>query len=334
MDFLFESIKDDQARMSSKLKWICRVLEVNFPNMPLFDDYERDTHSIADLASRIDYIAKYIEHAFPIEKLPKAKGKLRELQNSSMEILVAFDKFCKSINAKYWLDYGTLIGALRHKGFIPWDDDVDLCMMNDEWEKIKRNVSKMDKYGIRIVQAPFLEIPKIKWNEEQLSKGKNENAFVDIFSFYKLNPSITEEDAKKKAAQVIEQDLSFARKIPEDQLKRLFERCYQFNKSIEASGGSKATHIFRGLEYSIADPWDSVAIDCIFPLGTIDFEGHKLPIPNKPEERLEHFTYGPGWKTYPKRSMFLPHHIRTFRDMERAKSLDLESFSEWIARQK
>ncbi len=53
---------------------------------------------------------------------------LKELHKKLLVNLNAFDKFCKKHNIKYFLGYGTLIGALRHQGFIPWDDDVDVCM--------------------------------------------------------------------------------------------------------------------------------------------------------------------------------------------------------------
>ncbi len=60
----------------------------------------------------------------------------REVQLTELEILLFFDKLCKQHNLKYYLTGGTLLGAIRHKGFIPWDDDIDVCMPREEYEKL------------------------------------------------------------------------------------------------------------------------------------------------------------------------------------------------------
>ena len=60
---------------------------------------------------------------------------LEESKRIALDILVFFDKFCKEHDIKYSLGEGTLIGAVRHKGFIPWDDDIDLLMTSDQYEK-------------------------------------------------------------------------------------------------------------------------------------------------------------------------------------------------------
>lgn len=57
------------------------------------------------------------------------------LKKTELEILVAFDEVCKKIDVLYFLAEGTLLGAVRHKGFIPWDDDIDVCMLRADYEK-------------------------------------------------------------------------------------------------------------------------------------------------------------------------------------------------------
>lgn len=62
---------------------------------------------------------------------------LRKAQLRMVEIMVEIDKVCRKNNIKYWIDYGSLLGAVRHKGFIPWDDDIDICVLTEDYPKIR-----------------------------------------------------------------------------------------------------------------------------------------------------------------------------------------------------
>ena len=61
--------------------------------------------------------------------------KLRQLQLIQLEILKFFDNFCREHNLKYSLYAGSLLGAIRHHAFIPWDDDLDVCMSRFEYDR-------------------------------------------------------------------------------------------------------------------------------------------------------------------------------------------------------
>ncbi len=61
---------------------------------------------------------------------------LKPVHDGLFELLKAFDTFCTAHDIEYFLDSGTLLGAVRHKDFIPWDDDVDLTMKRAEFEKL------------------------------------------------------------------------------------------------------------------------------------------------------------------------------------------------------
>ena len=60
---------------------------------------------------------------------------LRQLQLAMLETLKVFDAFCRKHDIKYSLDAGSLLGAVRHQGFIPWDDDLDVCMSRAEYNR-------------------------------------------------------------------------------------------------------------------------------------------------------------------------------------------------------
>jgi lipopolysaccharide cholinephosphotransferase len=69
------------------------------------------------------------------ESIPQATGNLRALQLRMTEILLEVDKVCRNNGIRYWIEYGTLLGAVRHGGFIPWDDDTDICVLEDDFDK-------------------------------------------------------------------------------------------------------------------------------------------------------------------------------------------------------
>ena len=63
---------------------------------------------------------------------------IEEKKRISLEILDVIHDFCEENGIKYYLSYGTLLGAVRHKGFIPWDDDIDLVMLRPEYELFQK----------------------------------------------------------------------------------------------------------------------------------------------------------------------------------------------------
>ena len=60
---------------------------------------------------------------------------LRQMQLIQLECLTELDRICRKHNIKYSIDGGTLLGAVRHRGFIPWDDDIDVIMERKEYER-------------------------------------------------------------------------------------------------------------------------------------------------------------------------------------------------------
>lgn len=103
---------------------------------------------------------------------------LKAVQKECLNLLIKFDSFCKDNRLSYFLFYGTLLGAVRHKGFIPWDDDIDIIMsQNDFLRFIKLNSTKN-----------IFEIHKLDLNNKNILfqtgwitlKNKNQG-FIDVF---------------------------------------------------------------------------------------------------------------------------------------------------------
>ena len=79
---------------------------------------------------------------------------INEIHTINLKLLQEFDKFCKKHNIKYRLEAGTLIGAMRHHGFIPWDDDIDVAMRRKEFNKLLEAL-KNDSIGSDFVLKKF-----------------------------------------------------------------------------------------------------------------------------------------------------------------------------------
>ncbi|MCQ2429419.1 MAG: LicD family protein [Clostridia bacterium] len=88
--------------------------------------------SIEEEISTIHY---FLNSYFDITSFPPATGVLRKAQLVDAELLRIFDSICEKHGLTYWLDYGTLLGAYRHKGFIPWDDDLDVAMPRADYDR-------------------------------------------------------------------------------------------------------------------------------------------------------------------------------------------------------
>lgn len=115
---------------------------------------------------------------------------LKEMQNFELDILKDFHEFCVSNNIRYSLDGGTLIGAIRHKGFIPWDDDIDVVLPRPDYEKLC-SLYQSEKYRLKCFQNDkncylgFARIYDFKYTTFDTRypwcKDKNVGLWIDIF---------------------------------------------------------------------------------------------------------------------------------------------------------
>lgn len=113
-----------------------------------------------------------------------------EIKPLLLEALIKFDEICKDNNLRYSLAYGTLIGAVRHKGFIPWDDDIDVVMPRDDYEKLlslRYNDGRYEIKSSRYNKNYFYTFAKLSDNStyvvENSRDGQDIGLYVDIFPF-------------------------------------------------------------------------------------------------------------------------------------------------------
>lgn len=112
---------------------------------------------------------------------------IEERKKLSLEILKEVIEFCDSNNIKYYIFYGTLLGAVRHKGFIPWDDDIDICVPRLDYEKFLEifSSSKLKTSNYRIIgKYPTIFTKVFSSNTLGYYKNYQELGFgvsIDIF---------------------------------------------------------------------------------------------------------------------------------------------------------
>ena len=248
-------------------------------------------------------------------------GTLRNIQLLYVELLRFVDNICKKYDIDYWIDYGTLIGAVRHDGFIPWDDDVDLSIMRKDYEKLIEVLPK--------------EISKYNYLKQEcgltLLRENHENYFSDFNSVYDF------EDEKNLLDEYRFLFLQFAWLKPyvkidffpkdyilddklEDFKKDYLSTKYKFNQDIK--NGKKVfddeikvqnekigftnneTSFFHdALDCLELSPIWIYETDKMFPLDTINFEGYDFKCPKDIDHCIS-VVFGENY-------MHLPENIET-----------------------
>ena len=116
---------------------------------------------------------------------------VKELKEVQLKILETVKDFCEVEHIDYFLTYGTMLGAVRHKGYIPWDDDIDIAMMRPDYEKFGRlfnvNNSRYRFVSIDNDKHYFLPFGKVIDTKTVLyepdEKGNKTGVYIDVFPF-------------------------------------------------------------------------------------------------------------------------------------------------------
>lgn len=227
---------------------------------------------------------------------------MKEITNEELKIICTavlkkFDEICSEHNLKYSLAYGTLIGAVRHSGFIPWDDDIDVIMPRDDYEKLL--ALKYDDGDYEIKSCRYSDnyyymfakmIDKHTCLIEDHIDNKDMGVYIDIFPYDRVSPdsqdfeSLVNKCAKFK--QFSDHLISSGkRKDSESALHHIVKRVVQsvmkplrktiinkFDRSMSKSTGDHCLNLiyndtYKGNLFS-ADLWNDLI--------EVDFEGLKM----------------------------------------------------------
>ena len=226
---------------------------------------------------------------------------LRACQLKQLAILEEIDKICKRHKIEYWLDGGTLLGAVRHGGFIPWDDDIDIAMSLED-EKRFEEIAPKELPDWLYLQTPKSDpgskepITKIRdCNSLYIEQGDDfcqpyvKGIFVDIFPF------VDYPDIPRSWIKTLTKGISKSHSILNHRhtysLRSFAEFFYFGGKYCLCSALWKVVGLFgKKTRYSDVPFLNGRGISfdkkAVKPLGTIKFEGKEFPAPCNPDSYL------------------------------------------------
>ena len=236
-------------------------------------------------------------------------GRLRQAQLKMHAMLKVVDAICMRHNLKYWLEGGTLLGAIRHQGFIPWDDDLDISMPRESYnaflqlapkslpENMWLQTAKSDP-GYFNLSAPLKIRDRSSLFIELHEKGDEpyqQGIFIDVFVYDKLalNPKQRQRDkfVAKKLLRLLQHKYSAA---PSGHYQALYHAISRVLPKAFLENKLQAI-IHRALDFD--SPYLGYGYDCvnrnlveeddIFPLKRAFFEGCQFNIPNRAEVILK-----------------------------------------------
>lgn len=265
---------------------------------------------------------QYKKDKIDITKVPQAQGLLRDIQLANLALLKELAYVCEKNNFKYILDAGTLLGAVRHSRFIPWDDDIDILMFREDYEKIvsafKNTTRNSDIYA---------EYHRDKdTNSQYFIKIKHKKCpflGVDIFPLdsYGKHLSLKEQlIATNKICKILKHlKKEIAPNISNKETKTILTKTMK-EKILLSSTNENGDFVY-GVDFAHKLKNWFLDRDIVLPLRKIQFEDSEYTTVNKPKEFLKNI-YGDYMK-YPKKMKILHYSYKnlTSEQLETIKKL-------------
>ncbi|MBQ0079272.1 MAG: LicD family protein [Eubacterium sp.] len=247
------------------------------------------------------------------------------IRNEDQRILWEFFKriaeFLNDNNFKYYLSSGTAIGAIRHKGFIPWDDDIDLMMDRENYDRLISMADKLPWDDIELVSSeisdnyfrPFAQFSAKKdtnfLKSGMFNMGECMGTLVDVFCVDKINSSRLDE--YERDVLLYQETLADAFVYKYD-VVQCADECLKLRQECREKGKRPVIQRLKAKLESYADDdcdeyvvrfffthhLNHFAIEGLEGERLVEFEGVKFPIPTNQEEFLR-WHYGYDWYILP-----------------------------------
>ena len=140
---------------------------------------------IRELRKKVESLDILVKSLVDIRTLPRALGGLRLMQLANTALLKLLADAMTRNGLDYWLESGTLLGAVRHKGFIPWDDDIDISVTRADYIKIEKMVERElpELAGFKAIRSNCIRFQLL-----------GTPCQIDIFPYDIYNVSATEQE--------------------------------------------------------------------------------------------------------------------------------------------
>ncbi len=192
------SIKDKIKRVANNLlpayRVANRIEERQLELMSEISGLKNQLKTLSQISQKMEMLLWLQEPVYPdniddVKKrfwssFPKASGDLEIIQQGNSILLFRLKDICDELGIKFWLHGGTLIGALRHGGAVPWDDDIDVCIMRPDFEKLKKHLSESGTcYTIKQFYYHGFSCRSYRFTRNDVDS----NCFVDVFVYDYFN---------------------------------------------------------------------------------------------------------------------------------------------------